>query len=201
MSLPLQVGITGGIGTGKSTVAKIFQCLGIPCYDADSRAKWLMSNDSEIIQQIQSLFGMEAYVQGQLQRTHIARLAFEKPEILDQLNAIVHPGVALDYQKWYSQQKTPYTLKEAALLFESGSYRALDRIIVVTAPHDIRLARLIKRDPHRSVQDIEKIMLNQWPEERKIAMASDVIDNGQQQMVIPQVLELDRLFKNLSQSV
>ena len=147
MARPLQVGITGGIGSGKSTVAKIFNVLGIPVYDADSRAKALMNTDSILIEQIKKEFGDAAYTNGQLDRKYLAQQVFGFPERLKKLNSFVHPRVAEDYSTWVqSHADKHYVLKEAALLFEAGSAAQLDTIIVVTAPEEVRIKRVMQRD-------------------------------------------------------
>lgn len=191
----LKIGITGGIGAGKSTVAKVFSALGIPIYDADTRAKWLMNNDQKLVRSIQSLFGREAYTSGSLNRELLGKVAFSNPEKLMELNALVHPHVATDYAEWARKNaQHPYTLKEAALLFESGSYKQLHAVIYVAAPEPLRIKRVLGRDPHRSENDIKEIIKRQWPEERKIKLADHVIQNDASARVIPQVLALHRLF-------
>lgn len=187
---PALVGITGGIGAGKSTVARIFKTLGIPVYDADSRAKWLMNNDRELKEGIVSLFGTEAYDHQQINRTHIARLAFSDQSLLSSLNALVHPAVAKDFDHWAGKQATPYVLKEAALLFESGSYQSLSAIITVTADESLRMRRVLKRDAHRTEQDVKKMMAAQWAEDKKAARSQYIITNDETTAVIPQVLKI-----------
>ncbi|VXD20780.1 dephospho-CoA kinase [Marinoscillum sp. 108] len=187
---PALVGITGGIGAGKSTVARIFKTLGIPVYDADSRAKWLMNNDRELKEGIVSLFGTEAYDHQQINRTHIARLAFSDQSLLSSLNALVHPAVAKDFDHWAGKQATPYVLKEAALLFESGSYQSLSAIITVTADESLRMRRVLKRDAHRTEQDVKKMMAAQWAEDKKVARSQYIITNDETTAVIPQVLKI-----------
>ncbi|MFH6983138.1 dephospho-CoA kinase [Marinoscillum luteum] len=187
---PALVGITGGIGAGKSTVARIFKTLGIPVYDADSRAKWLMNNDRELKEGIVSLFGTEAYDHQQINRTHIARLAFSDQSLLSSLNALVHPAVAKDFDQWAGKQATPYVLKEAALLFESGSYQSLSAIITVTADESLRMRRVLKRDAHRTEQDVKKMMAAQWAEDKKAARSQYIITNDESKAVIPQVLKI-----------
>ena len=189
MKNSLRVGITGGIGAGKSIVCKVFQILGIPIYDADSRAKWLMNHSESLKDQIKDLFGEEAYEGGELNRSMLAKSAFSNPELLKQLNQLVHPEVARDYASWQKSQRTPYSLKEAALLFESGSYKDLDLIITVTAPKSLRISRVLQRDAHRSEKDIEDIINKQWSEEDKVSRSQFVIVNDGSQGVIDQVLE------------
>ncbi len=191
----LQIGITGGIGTGKSTVCKVFSALGIPIYDADSRAKWLMDNLDEIKLGVIKLFGSEAYTSEGLNRKWIADKAFHQKELLAQLNAIVHPAVAKDYENWVEKHHfAPYLIKEAALMFESGSYQKMDKIILVSAPLKLRIDRITMRDAHRSQSDIEAIIAKQMPEEEKKAKSDFVIQNDEKKLVIPQVLALHQKF-------
>lgn len=196
MTLPLQVGITGGIGSGKSLISRIFHCLGIPVYDADSRAKNLMTTDGILVGQIKEEFGSLSYhSDGNLDRAYLSKAAFEHPGLLEKLNSLVHPRVALDYSRWVdSHQGQKYLLREAALLYEAGVYTSMDKIIVVSAPEDIRLNRVRTRDPQRTEEDIKSIMQNQWPEEEKLRRADYVIYNDDRRLVIPQVLHLHTKF-------
>lgn len=197
---PLQIGITGGIGSGKSLVCKIFQCLGVPVYDADSRAKSLMTTDGILIQQIKKEFGDLAYDgDGNLNRKYVSEVAFHNPERLKVLNNLVHPRVGVDYANWVSENSTrPYVLKEAALLFESGSYHQLDKILVVSAPEALRIQRVLKRDAHRNEQQVREIIKNQLPEEDKLMKAHIVIKNDDEHLVIPQVLDLHQRFMSIN---
>lgn len=193
--VPLQIGITGGIGSGKSLVCKIFQSLGVPVYDADSRAKALMTSDGILISEIKKEFGNLAYNEdGTLNRKHIAEAAFGQPEKLKALDAIVHPRVANDYAKWVGEQTHPYVIKESALFFEAGSYKSLDKIIVVSAPEHLRIKRVVVRDPNRSEKMVKDIIGNQMPDSEKAAKADYVIVNDESRLVIPQVLELHKIF-------
>ena len=195
MSAPLQIGITGGIGSGKSLVCKIFQCLGVPVYDADSRAKALMTTDGILISQIKKEFGTLSYnTDGTLNRKHIGEAAFGDPDKLKTLDAMVHPRVAANYAQWVGEQSHPYVIKEAALLFEAGSYKSLDKIIVVSAPEPLRVKRVVARDPGRSEQMVRDIIKNQMPESEKTNMADFVVMNDESRLVIPQVLELHKQF-------
>jgi dephospho-CoA kinase len=189
---PRKVGITGGIGSGKSTIARIFSVLGVPVYDADSRAKRVMTTDGILIEQIKKEFGTLAYrVSGELDRAFIASVVFKEPEKLTRLNALVHPRVKLDFEQWVAEQPgAPYVLKEAALLYEAGSAAQLEAIIVVTAPVDVRVQRVVKRDAHRSPEAVRDIMKNQMPDEEKVKRADYVIVNDESRLVIPQVLEI-----------
>jgi dephospho-CoA kinase len=185
------LGITGGIGSGKTTVCKIFETLGIPVYYADDRAKYLMSHDPVLIARIIELFGSEAFLEPHLlNRAHIAQVAFNDKEKLNQLNALVHPAVAQDGLNWQAaQHNVPYTLKEAALLFESGSYRTLDKIIVVAAPLELRIQRVMARDEAKR-EEVEARISKQMPEAEKVKLADFVINNDGKSPLISQVMAI-----------
>ena len=189
----MQVGVTGGIGAGKSLVCRIFRILGIPVYDADTRAKQLMEESTDLRQQIIEAFGSESYDDsGKLNRHYLAALVFSNQEKVQQLNALVHPEVGRDYQKWadLNQADSPYIIKEAALLIESGSYRQLNYLITVVAPADLRIQRVLDRDPHRDRQQIESIIARQITDEERIEKSDVVLFNDEQQPLIQQVLEI-----------
>lgn len=192
----LKVGITGGIGSGKSTACRIFALLGVPIYEADARARWLQIHDQLLRQQIIEHFGVESYLpDGSLNRSYLAQTVFNCPEKLQLLNSLVHPRVREDTAAWIEAQKMAgksYVLKEAALLIESGSYKQLDRLIVVTAPEDLRISRVLQRDPYRTVEEVKAIISRQLPEKEKIKLADFVIYNDGKQMLIPQVLTIHR---------
>ena len=187
------LGITGGIGSGKHSVCKIFETLGIPIYYADDRAKYLMSHDPALIAGIIELFGPEAYLEPQvLNRAHIAQVAFTDKDKLTQLNALVHPVLCRDgLELQAAQHDVPYTLKEAALLYESGSYRSLGKIIVVTAPLELRIERVMARDGAKR-EDIEARISKQMPEAEKVNLADFVVYNDGVQALIPQVMRIHR---------
>ncbi|MEM7109668.1 MAG: dephospho-CoA kinase [Bacteroidota bacterium] len=191
----LQIGITGGIGSGKSLICKIYSTLGVPVYNADSRARWLMKNQEDLKKEIKSTFGKEAYDEkGNIQRGYLAGKVFKDLDELAKLNALVHPAVGRDYQVWQQHQETDYTIKEAALMFESGSYKGLDYVINVSAPEEIRIRRVLKRDTFRSETEIRAIIEKQLPETERIRRSDFVITNDGKQMVISQVLELHKRF-------
>ncbi len=192
MSRPYQVGITGSIGSGKSLVCKIFKTLGIPVYDADSHAKELMTTDGILMSGIKKEFGDLAYHgDGSLNRNYLAEHVFHDEEKLQRLNRLVHPRVAADYRHWADRhQQFPYVVKEAALLFESGSYKGLDRIVVVHTPVEVRIQRVLKRDPHRTVEQIRAIVEKQMPDDEKLKRADDIVVNDESVLLIPQVLKL-----------
>ena len=189
--------MTGGIGSGKSLICKIFAQLGVSVYDADSHAKGLMTTDGILISQIKKEFGDLSYhPDGSLNRSYLAETVFANEARLAKLNKLVHPRVAVDYQNWLSRHSEEgYVLKEAALLFESGSYRTLDKIIVVTAPESLRQKRVLLRDPHRTVEQFEGIVEKQMPEEEKLKRADYIIVNDDATLIVPRVLELHERFK------
>ncbi len=199
MKQPWQIGITGGIGSGKSLICRIFHVLGVPVYDADSRAKKLMTTDGILIDQIKKEFGTLSYDEkGELNRELLGKTVFNKPDKLARLNALVHPRVAWDYNQWISEQSgVNYCLKEAALLFEAGSYQLLDKIIVVSASDELRIKRVLQRDPHRSKADVERIIKNQMPQEEKMKRADYVIKNDESELVVPQVVKLHEWFNSM----
>jgi dephospho-CoA kinase len=190
----LKVGITGGIGSGKSTVCRIFAVLGIPIYDADNRAKWLQTHDPLLKNQIIQHFGNNAYLaDGSLNRSYLAGQVFNQPEKLTLLNSLVHPRVAEDSTHWLAQQQAagkPYAIKEAALMIETGSYKQLDILVVVTAPEEVRIARVLQRDRQRSPEEVAAIISKQMPESKKITLADYIIFNDGKQLLIPQVIQL-----------
>jgi dephospho-CoA kinase len=199
---PLQIGITGGIGSGKSLVCKIFSHLGVPVYDADSHAKELMTTDGILISGIKKEFGDLSYhADGSLNRVYLANHVFHDPEKLAQLNRLVHPRVGADYEKWVRQKEGhAYVIKEAALLFEAATHQTLDEIIVVTAPEALRIKRVLGRDAHRTVEQIKAIVEKQMPEDEKLKRADHVIVNDETELIVPQVLKLHTAFGKKRQS-
>ncbi|MCX7547427.1 dephospho-CoA kinase [Xanthomarina sp. F1114] len=170
------IGLTGGVGSGKTTVAKQFNALGIPIYIADNEAKQLMNTSEVIRKKLIDLFGDNAYKDNTLNRPFLADIIFNSEESLKKMNAIVHPEVALHFKTWVSKQNAPYVLKESAILFENGAYTSCDYIITVTAPLDLRMERLLKRDD-TTVEKIQAIINNQWSDEAKIEKSHFVIVN------------------------
>ncbi|WP_339874531.1 dephospho-CoA kinase [uncultured Algoriphagus sp.] len=188
---PILVGITGGIGSGKSTVAKIFSILGIPIYSADDRAKWLMGNNELLKTQLIEAFGEQAYqADGKLDRSFLAKTVFSDPEKVKVINSLVHPVVGRDFLEWASSQDSPYVLKEAALIFETGGEKTLDFVINVSSPLKVRIARTMLRDPFRSEEQINQIINQQLPDEQKNELADFVIKNTDNKLLIPQVLKI-----------
>lgn len=170
------VGLTGGIGSGKTTVSKMFADLGVPVYNSDSQAKALMNHSAKLREQIIQLLGNEAYQEGKLQRGYIAEKVFANPELLQQLNALVHPEVKKDFLQWASDQDYHYVIQEAAILIENGSHAAFDKIILVTAPLEDRIARILKRDSTSREAVLERVQ-HQWEDTRKAQFADYIIEN------------------------
>jgi dephospho-CoA kinase len=193
---PLQIGITGGIGSGKTLICNIFQTFGIPVYDADSRAKWIMNQHEELRNDIIAIFGPSSYTSSyQLNRKYLAEQVFNDSNKVALLNSLVHPRVGEDYAAWVQLHvHHPYVMKEAALLFESGSYRLLHKVITVFAPPPIRIQRITTRDPQRTEQEILAIIGKQMNEEEKLQKADYIIYNDESHLVIPQVLDLHHRF-------
>jgi dephospho-CoA kinase len=191
----LRIGVTGGIGSGKSLVCKIFATLGAPTYDADSRARRLMTEDKVLVDQIKQKFGAQSYSGGELNRDYLSKEVFNDTEKLKMLNSLVHPRVAIDSEKWMKENvKAKYLIKEAALLYESGSNKTLDKIIVVTAPEDMRVKRVVARDKSKTNADVLKIIHNQMSEDEKVELADFIIRNDESELVVPQVLKLHERF-------
>lgn len=171
------VGLTGGIGSGKTTVANFFSALGVPIYISDNEAKSLMIHDAEIRSEVQKLLGSQAYENGALNRAYIADKVFKDAQLLQKLNAIVHPRVAIHFKKWYHEQSSPYVIKEAAILFENGGYKKCDFMILVTAPIHTRILRVQKRDKSTEAE-IRSRMNNQWDDYKKASLADITIENS-----------------------
>ena len=196
----LKVGLTGGIGSGKSTIAKIFEVLGIPVYYADQAARRLMQEDEEVKASVIGHFGKESYTGNQLNRAHLASLVFTSEEKLALLNSLTHPATIRDANAWMQQQTTPYIIKEAALIFESGSGEHLDYIIGVYAQVSLRIQRTMARDGI-SREEVQKRMSRQINEEMKMKLCDFVISNDEQQLVIPQVIALHEKLLQLQATV
>ena len=195
----LKVGITGGIGSGKSIVSKLFGMLGVPVYNADEAAKFLMNNDPRIREQLVKHFGQETYAGGLLNRAYLAARVFNDPEKLQLLNSIVHPVTINDAVLWMNKQHTPIVIKEAAIFFESGSNTGMDYMVGVYAPQPLRLQRVIARD-NSSHEAIVDRMNRQMNEEEKMKLCDFVLYNDEQQLLIPQVLNLHQQLLALSKN-
>jgi len=192
----LKIGITGGIGSGKTTACRLFEKLGVPVYYADDRARWIQNNDADLIRAIKQIFGDEIYKNGQLDRASLGKIVFSDKDKLEALNTLVHPAVFKDANDWQEKQKmagAAYTLKEAALLFETGSYKTLDKIIVVSAPLDLRIERVMSRD-NLTREEVLKRIGNQMPQEEKEKMADFVLNNTNLESLEKEVGLLHRLI-------
>ena len=190
----LKIGITGGIGAGKSTVAGIFKVLGVPVFDADATAKNILNTDPILREKIVTAFGSETYKNGLLDKKYLATLVFNNPDQLAKLNALVHPATIAAADKWASRfADRPYIIKEAALLFEAGTYVGLDYIIGVTAPVELRIARVMARD-QVSREEVLSRMQHQLDDTEKMQRCDFVIDNNEASLVIPEVLALHARF-------
>lgn len=195
----LKVGLTGGIGSGKSTVARVFEVLGIPVYYADAAAKELVNTQPAIKEAIIKIFGANSYTGNTLNRKFIASVVFSNEQKLNQLNAIIHPATITDGNRWMKLQTTPYAIKEAAILFESASDKGLDYVIGVAAPLPLRIQRTMHRD-NTTIEEVEKRMARQMDEEEKMKRCDFVIYNDEKQAIIPQVLHIhQQLMAKLSQ--
>lgn len=194
-----QVGLTGGIGSGKSTIAEIFEVLGIPVAYADQEAKRVMNEDPNLREQLIHHFGPGTYRNGTLDRTWLASQVFGNPEKLELLNSLVHPATIAAGQRWTEQQagKTPYVIREAALIFESRSAQYMDFVIGVYAPPTLRIHRAMQRD-HSTREEVLQRMKNQIDEDIKMKLCDAVIDNDEQHAVIPQVLALHERLLTLA---
>lgn len=191
----LKVGITGGIGSGKTTICRIFEVLGLPVFYADVVAKQLMHSDAHLKQSIRDFFGEQSYdANGRLNTSHLASIVFKDQEQLAHLNALVHPAVFQAFDDWAANQyQAPYVLKEAALLFESDSYKLCDYSLLVQAPTDLKIQRVMLRD-EVSAPEIERRMSKQWSDAQKLRLADFIIINDEQHLLIPQVIALHEYF-------
>ncbi len=196
----LKVGITGGIGSGKSVVCRVFETLGIPVFDADAAAKYIMENDATVIAAVKKLLGDDVYKNHLPDRQLIASQVFGKPELLQKLNQIIHPAVLSYGSEWMSNQTSPYTIKEAAIFFESGSYTQMDIMVGVYAPKAIRLERTLKRDDATEEKILQR-MANQMAEDEKMSRCDYVINNYGSYAIIPQVLKLHQIFLQKANTV
>ena len=185
----LRVGLTGGIGSGKSTVAQIFEVLGIPVYYADISAKKLMNENAGLRSSITNIFGEQAYTNNILDRKYISSIVFSDPAKLQQLNALVHPATKKDGEAWMQEQTSPYAIHEAALIFEAKVSDRLDLVIGVSSPIELRIKRAMERDKV-SREEVLKRMEQQLDEEVKMSKCNFVLINDEQQLLIPQVLEI-----------
>ena len=195
--MPKIVGLTGGIGSGKSKAAAYFSELGIPCYIADDRAKELMTSSMTIQQAIINKFGAESYINGNLNRPYLASIVFKDTVLLAILNTIVHPAVAIDFRSWLLEQNSIYVIKEAAILFENGGAKLCDQVILVTAPKEIRVQRVIDRDKCTKEDVLEK-MSKQWSDAKKKPLADYIIENIEWKETSKQIEVLHQKLNQIS---
>lgn len=188
------IGITGGIGSGKSTICKLFNLLGIPVYNADQAAKALMTSNETLKKQLVETFGANVFeANQQINRAYLANLVFNHPEKLAQLNQLVHPAVLADFKCWIEKQNAPYVVKEAALLFESESYKQCKYTILVESPMELRLERIMRRDKSTKEQ-IQARIQHQLPDAEKAKLADYLLLNDEKNLLIPQVMALHQHF-------
>ena len=195
----LKIGLTGGIGSGKSTVAKLFELLNVPVYYADEAPKRLYHTDKNLIASIKKYFGEDIYTNEQLNRSKLAAIVFNDADKLDLLNQLVHPPTIRDAEDWMAKQTAAYVIKEAAILFESGSAAALDYVIGVKAPIALRIKRAMERD-RLTREEVVNRASRQMDEEMKLRLCNYVINNDEQQLVMPQVLELHCKFLQMAET-
>jgi len=191
----IKVGITGGIGSGKSTVCRVFSAMGIPVFEADKVAKKLMNEDPEIREQLIYLFGDAVYLPDHtINRKYLAGIVFNDSSLLAKLNAIVHPVVRKNFENWCSTKNSVYILHEAAILFESGFYRFMDKTITVATDENERIERVIKRDGISEGLVRERIK-NQWTDAERNKLADFVINNNDDELIIPQIVDIDKKIR------
>jgi len=189
------IGITGGIGSGKSTVCKVFKLLGVPVFEADIVAGKLINSNSEIRNELVQLFGNDIYsADKKLNRKKLAELIFNSDVLLEKVNSIVHPAVRNEFLNWLKQQKPAYVIHEAAILFESGFYKMMDFTILVSASEELRVERVMMRDNISSEQVIAR-MAKQWPDSEKRKLATFELVNDNKNLLIPQIIEIDKKLK------
>lgn len=195
MNSIISVGITGGIGTGKSTICRILGIMGYPVFYSDTAAKEILSSDSKVRNQIIELFGSQSYRGDKPDKEFLAQMVFNNTQNLEQLNQIVHPAVRKQLAEWSQVQNSKFVFNEAAILFESGSYKNFSKTILVTSPTELRIQRLLKRDK-TSVEQIKARMANQWSDDQKIPLADFIVVNDEKVLIIPQVLEILKKLKS-----
>lgn len=191
----LKVGVTGGIGSGKSTVCRVFSVLGIPVFEADKVAKDLMNTHAGIFQKLTDLFGSEVYLPDHtINRKYLASIVFNDKSLLARLNEIVHPVVRNTFFEWCDNQNAPYIIHEAAILFESGFYKFMDKTIAVVTAENERIDRVMKRDG-ATLEMVQERIKNQWNDQQRIELADFIIGNNDNELVIPQIIEIDKQLR------
>lgn len=189
-----RIGLTGNIGSGKTIIASCFEVLNIPVFNADNVAKLLMNKDINLKQSLIAEFGKDVFLNNELNRKYLSKLAFNNDLVLKRLNALVHPVIQEAFEKWSIQQSGAYIIKEAAILFESNTYQSLDAIICISCPEEIRLKRILQRDD-LSEKEVRQRMSHQWTEEKKISLSDYTITNDNSCLVMPQILSIHNRLK------
>jgi dephospho-CoA kinase len=187
------IGITGGIGSGKSTICSVFKTLGAPVFNSDYEAKQLYFRDSAVVERIRLAFGEDVFLNGTIQTSALASKVFDNPTELAKLNSIVHPAVAQRWKSWLEEQEFPYVIREAAILIESGSYKDCDAIVLVTASFETKIGRVMRRD-NLSQDLVEKRMQRQWSDEQLRSYCNHEIINESNSLILPDIFRLDELF-------
>ena len=190
------VGITGGIGSGKTTVSNIFSHLGFKVYNSDERAKYLMQTNDKIIRKITELLGESAYSKGILKKAIISQAIFNNKSLIEKINSIVHPKTIKDFNSWVSENKDSILIKESALIYQSGSYKDLDEIILVEARDEIRMERVLKRDKHREKDEILKIIKSQKLKNKEDFNPNYILENNGDDLILPKVIEIIEKLKS-----
>jgi len=185
----LKLGVTGGIGSGKTTICKVFAVLGIPVFSADDEAKRIQDNDRDLQIKINSIAGKDLFPGGKLDRPEMAKLIFSNKDLLEKVNSIVHPAVFRSYNEWVKKQDSPYCIMEAAILFESGAFRLMDRIVTVITPMEERIERLVRGNKLSKEQIVERIN-NQIDDESRVKRSDFVISNSENDMIVPAIIEI-----------
>ena len=196
LKYPLKIGLTGGIGSGKTTVSNILKTLGIPVFNSDEHGKKLFINNQHVIHETIKHFGNNILTDKKIDFKKLGKIAFSNKKDLTVLNNIIHPNIADIFNEWYNKQKAKYIIKESAILFESNTYKKLDKIILVKAPVILRIQRTCKRDA-KSVSEVKKIMQNQLPVHKIIKHVNYIVNNNEKKLLIPQAIDVHRKILNL----
>jgi dephospho-CoA kinase len=192
----LVLGITGGMGSGKTTVCNVLELMGIPVFYADAQARQIVDNDEDVRNSIKNIFGTDVYINQKLNRKVVADKVFKNKQLLNSLNAIVHPAVANRFLQWsVKYNNLPIVAKEAAILFESGAYKSVHKSILVLAPVELRISRVMKRDG-LTRQQVSERLNNQWTDEQKMALADFLVHCDEKQLAIPQIINILQQIKN-----
>ena len=195
----IKVGLTGGLGSGKTTVAKVFETLGIPVFYADDVSKKITDTNAQVKEALVALFGTDLYYDGLLDRQKLAKLIFGDADAIKKVNAIIHPAVANAFTAWCAAQNSPYVLQEAAILFETGGYKRFDKMILVSAPEELRITRVRQRSGWSREEALQR-MQNQWGESQKIPLADFVILNDGSKPLLPQIMAIHEDLLRISNS-